>query len=193
MQTLTAVGRHRGNPDCGVPAFFIVGSVCNPLLKLVNCQLRMFRGRGAHRAHTSRSGWVCLTVTVPCCSDFFSSHWTDGGWDSHCPSWPSNLQPSMDIRRLDRYQISLKYSQALKLVYWSSLVAAFCSSIIAHCCLAAHFKIFALLASKLSSQTVSVPVKLKVWLPSPLLLGMVVLFWAWQVSNTQSMPSFWGG
>src|SRR5712671_5568881 len=36
---LTAViRRHRGNPDCGVPAFFVMGSVCNPLLKVVNCQ-----------------------------------------------------------------------------------------------------------------------------------------------------------
>jgi len=38
---MTAViGRHRGNPDCGVPAFFVVGSVCNPLLKVVNCLSR---------------------------------------------------------------------------------------------------------------------------------------------------------
>jgi len=32
------MGRYRGNPNSGVPAFFIVGSVCNPLLKVINCE-----------------------------------------------------------------------------------------------------------------------------------------------------------
>ena len=34
---MTAVmGRHRGRPDCGAPAIFVVGGVCNPLLKTGN-------------------------------------------------------------------------------------------------------------------------------------------------------------
>ena len=34
------------------------------------------------------------------------------------------------------------------------------------------------------------PVKLKVWPPSSLLMGIAVLLWAWQVSNAQSRPPF---
>ena len=92
---MTAViGRHRGNPDCGVPAFFVVGSVCNPLLKVVNFHLpshvrvewllgrsesgvRAFRRFDPFRTQCARSPYttpqsyqMCLRLTMP---DFFSA------------------------------------------------------------------------------------------------------------------------
>ena len=47
VRKLTAViGRHRGNPDRGAPAFFIEGRVCNHLLKTANSTWS-----GCHSSH----------------------------------------------------------------------------------------------------------------------------------------------